>query len=151
MEEAFGACLGAILAHVNPDTASADWPALAATANASGLAGWEPLGPFKDPGPGACLQQGEAPTAGSEQPTKLDAATSEARNEADCGATAPSKPAPLPTAGDADDTHMAALFRRARRRLERLRRYNNAARFREARDQAAAVLGATAGGGCRGL
>ncbi len=44
---------------------------------------------------------------------------------------------------------MAAVFRRLRRRLERLRRYNHTARFRETRDQAAAILSAAAAAGCQ--
>jgi hypothetical protein len=44
---------------------------------------------------------------------------------------------------------MASLFRRLRRRLDRLRRYNRTARYREAREQAAAILGAAAAAGCQ--
>ena len=57
-----------------------------------------------------------------------------------------SKPSPPP---DADDEVMAAVFRRIRRRLDRLRRYNRAGRHREAREQAATILGAAAAAGCR--
>jgi hypothetical protein len=50
---------------------------------------------------------------------------------------------------DADAECMTALFRRLRRRFQRLRRYNHTARFREARDQAAAILSASAAAGCQ--
>ncbi len=48
-----------------------------------------------------------------------------------------------------DEARAAALFRRLRRRLARIRRYNRTVRFREAREQAAAVLAAAAAAGCR--
>ena len=59
-------------------------------------------------------------------------------------------PSRLPAhAAEADDMRMAAVFRRVRRRLERLRRYNGAGRHREAREQAATILGVAAAVGCR--
>ena len=46
---------------------------------------------------------------------------------------------------------MAAVFRRVRRRLERLRRYNRGGRTREARAQASSILLEASGAGCRRL
>jgi hypothetical protein len=68
------------------------------------------------------------------------------------------RPAAAAGGGDGDNccsageaAGMAAAFRRARRRLDRLRRLNRAGRFREARAQAAGILAAAAPAGCRRL
>ena len=169
VEEAFGACLAAILEYARPrrgsaasdgsvEEAEADGDACSDDSEGGGVWGdWDCIAFFDDRQQGDGRHEAAVACAGGGMPcghfVDRGVASSEPSYQRgdDEDDYATSKPPPLPTAGDADDTRMAALFRRARRRLERLRRYNGAARFREARDLAAAVVGGAAGGGCRGL
>ena len=152
VEESFGACLGAVLARL----ALADKAGTTSTNGGygGGYGGeeacggeWEHVDLFSECG--VFLLEARRPLRSSYEPPPS------AKRACACSSkiTGP-LPATLlaaPARHDANDKRMAMVFRRVRRRLERLRRCNRAARFGEARRQVAAILHITAAAGCRRL
>lgn len=146
MEEGFGACLGAVIARTHLQAASSAQPSLAAAADTGE---WEHVSLFdaSDPPldlPALPLATGRRADSDlqSEPPAKRSCTAGGGSGRPAAGAGRHS---------DKEEALMGAVFRRVRRRMERLRRYNRAGRFREAREQAAAILGAAAPAGCRRL
>ncbi len=148
MEEAFGCCLGTVLAHVHIDSTHSVQSDCCDKGGDSdfgiGKEDWEHVDLFHDPLAPDMQQTAAAAAAEPVQSAQVTCSSPPA-------IAPPHKPELLAstTRADADAARMAALFRRLRRRLERLRRYNRTARFREAREQAAAILGTAAAGGCQ--
>jgi hypothetical protein len=124
VEEAFGSCIGAVIAraHIRTDLRPS-------AVDAKYACDWEDV-PFPP--------QHMAST-GTVAPAPIDAEQARPPCAADSAATIP----------DAKAVGMTNLFRRLRRRLDRLRRYNRTARYREVREQATAILGAAAAAGCQ--
>jgi hypothetical protein len=149
VEEAFGCCLGTVVAHAHIDSSRSSPSASCDSGFIVGKDDWEHVDLFNDALP-ANPQQSAAVQPVPFAPDAFLAA--QLSHPASPPAIAPSRASdqPLSTArADADAARMTALFRRLRRRLERLRRYNRTSRCREAREQVAAMLGAAAAGGCQ--
>jgi hypothetical protein len=173
IEEAFGTCLGAVVARAQLRTAQAAKPIAVASEPSEPLHNgnvWEHVDLFDDPPTadvfvppsappqtGRCADDADHPSAPRAKRARLSAVDGDqsahpaatAATADDCGAAVPDPVQPPAQSAEQADRRMAAVFRRVRRRLERLRRYNGAARHREAREQAAAILGAAAAAGCR--
>jgi hypothetical protein len=133
VEEHFGACLGSVAAIHAALSAHAAPRTLAVEVDLGEPVDWEHARLFDE---AAWERQG----GGFDRPLGQGPPQHAA-------ASAVARPDPRsPAAADAE--RAAALFRRLRRRLARTRRYNRAGRFREAREQAAAVLAAAAAAGC---
>jgi hypothetical protein len=158
VEEAFGCCLGTVLARAHIDTYHSFQPVSCYNAADSlldaGKEDWEHVDLFHEPfhpdtqPARAAVPAGAKPAPLARSPVLLSEADPASSSPAITQAHEPEQLAPA-TLADADAARMATLFLRLRRRLERLRRYNRTARHREAREQAAAILGAAAAGGCQ--
>jgi hypothetical protein len=150
VEEGFGACLGAVIARAHLRAPAAHKPPAASNAVAAAVGGeWEHVDLFAD-----AADAGTPPLAAGRRPDPGPSPEPPAKRCCKAGASAGG--GGLAAAGDArgcdaEEALIGGVFRRVRRRLERLRRYNRAGRFREAREQAAAILGAAAPAGCRRL
>ena len=148
MEESFGACLGAVLARL----ALADQAGT--TSTNGGYSGeeacggeWEHVDLFSECGVFLLEAHRPLPSSCEPPPSAKHARACSSKMTGPLPATLLAAPA----RHDANDKRMAMVFRRVRRRLERLRRCNRAARFGEARRQVAAILHITAAAGCRRL
>jgi hypothetical protein len=99
------------------------------------------------PRPSATDPSHPTPTGGMAEPSRLPTSPARVMDKHGPGSAAMVRLDPTSKV-TVDARRASALFRRLRRRLARTRRYNRAGRFREAREQAAAVLAAAAAAGC---